>query len=192
MRKLRHVLAIATCIFFYGFCNAQDSPKYKEIEWKNGSEAAKKIMVSTFYYDPLDAWSPFGNDIGSDTYYLYCDWRREHSKENIRKFIDEELAGLGYPGLDISMDGKNPEKLKSLVNTMRNNFVDLNAIDNIVISVAFSQLFLDGRIEPEVKNWSEAAFSRESVYLDFWGDEKEGIKKREERMTQLLNDLRKG
>jgi uncharacterized protein YfeS len=52
---------------------------------ENGSEAAKKIMKSNFYYDPLDSWSPFGNDIGNDTYYLYCDWKKEHPNENIKR-----------------------------------------------------------------------------------------------------------
>lgn len=64
----------------------------------------------------------------------------------------------------------------------------------MIISLAFSQLFLEGRIEPEVKIWAEAALSRKTAYLDFWGKEKEEMKERKqraERMNQLLNDLRK-
>lgn len=192
MRKLRHVLAIATSIFFHGFCKAQDSPKYKEIEWKNGSEAAKKIMVSSFYYDPLDAWSPFGNDTGSDIYYLYSDWKHDHPNRDVKEFINEELVSSGYPGFDIYMDGNDPERLKRIVSTMLNQYIDLNAINNKIISLAFTQLFLEGKIEPEVKKWAEAAFSRELVYLDFWNGEKGEKEEREKRMSQLLADLLKG
>ncbi|MDC8099779.1 hypothetical protein [Chryseobacterium rhizosphaerae] len=197
MKKIINTLAIFSCLLYCEVCMAQSSPKYIEIEWKNGSEAAKKIMKSNFYYDALDAWSPFGNDTGNDTYYLYCDWKREHPKENVKKFMEEELVSLGYPGFDLYLDGKDPERLRRIVNTMHNQYIDLNAIDNEVIALAFSQLFLEGRIEPEVKKWAEAAFSRESVYLDYWGDkngeakERKERKEREERMNQLLSDLRK-
>lgn len=188
--KIIKMIAIVICIVSFVKYKSQSFQEYKLLEWKNGSEAAKKIMVSQFYYDPSDAWSPFGNDTGSDTYYLYCDWKKTHSNENTKKFLDDELSSLGFPSFDISMDGKNPENLKKFVNdAMPHQYISLNAINNMIISLAFSQLFLEGRIEPEVKKWAEAAFSRESVYLDFWGDEK---KERKERMNQMLNDLRKG
>ncbi|WP_206607218.1 hypothetical protein, partial [Chryseobacterium rhizosphaerae] len=72
MKKFINTLTIFSCLLYSEVCMAQSSPKYLEIEWKNGSEVAKKIMKSNFYYDVLDAWSPFGNDTGNDTYYLYC------------------------------------------------------------------------------------------------------------------------
>lgn len=194
MRKLLNTLTILFCFIICGISKGQASSKYIEIKWKNGSKAAQRIMTNKFYYDVLDAWSPFGNDTGNDIYYLYSDWRKEHPKESVRKFIDEELVISGYPGFDLYMDDKDPERLKRIVNTMYNQYIDLNAIDNKVIALAFSQLFLEGQIEPEVKKWAEAAFSREAVYLDFWGDAEntKERKEREERMNQLLSDLRKG
>jgi len=194
MKKTVKILSTVFCFIIFGIYKGQASPKYLEIAWKNGSDTAKKIMTSEFYYDPLDAWSPFGNDIGSDTYYLYSDWKKEHPKKDIKKFIDSQLSDFGYLGFDISMDGKDSERLTRIVRTMRNEYIDLNMIDNMIISLAFSQLFLEGKIDPEVKLWAEAAFSRETVYLDFWGDEKGEVKERKERaerMNQLLNDLRK-
>ncbi|CAA7389949.1 hypothetical protein [Chryseobacterium fistulae] len=192
MRKFISILIIVSTLLSYQICRAQSSPKYIEVEWQNGSEAAKRIMISKFYYDPLDSWSPFGNDVGSDTYYLYCDWKREHSNQNVKGFLEEELINFGYPGFDLYIDGNDPEKLKGIVDTMVNKYIDLNAINNIVISLAFSQLFLDGRIEREIKKWAEAAFSRELMYLDFWDSEKGEMEKRQKRMNQLLSDLRKG
>lgn len=194
MRKFVNTSAILFCFIIFGMYKGQATSKYIDIEWKNGSEAARRIMTDEFYYDPLDAWSPFGNDIGNDTYYLYCDWKKEHPKEDIRKFIDSQLSDFGYLGFDISMDGKDSERLTRIVRTMHNEYIDLNMINNMIISLAFSQLFLEGKIEPDVKKWAEAAFSREAVYLDFWGDDKESMKERkerEERMSQLLSDLRK-
>lgn len=192
MKKLVIALSILICFAIFGICKGQGTKKHIEIEWKNGSEAAKKIMKSDFYYDALDAWSPFGSDTGHDIFYIYYDWKKEHPNENIKKFMDEELLSSGYPTFDLYMDGKSPDKLKAVVNTMRYNYVDLNTIDEKVISLAFSQLFLEGSIDPEVKKWAEAAFSREAVFLDFWDSEKNEMEERKERMNQLLSDLRKG
>lgn len=168
-------------------CQGQTSEKCLEIERKNGSNAAKKVMVSDFYYDPLDAWSPFGNDVGSDTYYIYCDWKKKHPDGDIKDFVDQELTNLGYSNFNILLDGSNMLVLSKIVDSMPNQFIGLNSIDNMLISLAFSQLFLEGRIQPEVMKWAEAAFSRELAYIDFWTDKVE----REKRMTQILSDLRK-
>ena len=54
---------ICMCFLSFGIFKGQQPEKYIEIKWENGSRKAKEIMVSSFYYDPLDAWSPFGNDI---------------------------------------------------------------------------------------------------------------------------------
>lgn len=188
MKKLSKILALVILFVCFQSYKSQAVQRYVELEWKNGSNAAQKIMVSDFYYDPLDNWSPFGNDTGSDTFYLYCDWKREHPKDNIRGFVNEELIDLGYPNFDLSITGADTERLKRITSTMLNQYVDLNAINNKMISLAFAQLFLEGRIEPEVKNWAEAAFSREAAFLDFWEEDQSA---RKVRMEQLLNDMRK-
>ncbi|WPO84596.1 hypothetical protein SD427_18890 (plasmid) [Chryseobacterium sp. JJR-5R] len=191
MKTIISVSVVVFLFLFSGKVNSQVSSKCKEIEWKNGSEAAKKIMKSNFYYDALDSWSPFGSDMGHDAYYSYCHWKKEHLNKDIRKFMESELIDLGYPGFDLALTSNDSEKLKEIVNSMPNQYVELNAINNTVISLAFAQLFLEGKVDPKVKEWAEAAFSRESMYLEFWDSDKERMKEREERMIQLLNDLRK-
>lgn len=190
MKKLTYRGFFIFFILCFQIYQSQATQKYVELELKNGSEAAQKIMVDKFYYDPLDNWSPFGNDTGSDTYYLYTDWKKEHPHESIRMFVNDELVDLGYPNFDLNLDGSDPEKLKNVVDSMVNQYLGLNSINNSIISLAFAQLFLEGRIEPEVKKWAEAAFSRESAYHDFWDDEgSQG--ERKARMEKLQNDLRK-
>lgn len=191
MTKLVRPLIFIIFIYSLEICKGQDSQKCPEIEWKNGSESAKIIMKSDFYYDVLDAWSPFGNDTGSDTYYLCCDWKKRHPNQEIENFVKDELASLGYPIFDLDMDGKDIAKLQNIVNAMLNKYIDLNAINSNIIALAFSQLFLEGHIESKVKRWAEAAFSRESVYLDFWNGEKGEKEERKNRMNQMLSDLRK-
>ncbi|WP_343658007.1 hypothetical protein [Chryseobacterium sp.] len=58
------ILDLLFCCLF----SAQVSSKYIELEWKNGSEEAKKIMVSSSYYDTIQNWSPFSNDISNRIY----------------------------------------------------------------------------------------------------------------------------
>jgi len=40
------------------------------------------------------------------------------------------------------------------------------------------------------KEWVELAFSRESMYLEFWDSDQGRLKEREERLNQLFIDLR--
>jgi len=188
--SLKNTLFII-CLFFLSFFYAQSSSKYIELEYINGSENAKEIMKSPFYYDALDNWSPFGSDIGIDTYYLYVDWRSRRRDETVRSFVEQQLRDFGYPQFNILVDGTDVKKLNGIVDQMRDNYVDLNMIDITIISLAFSQLFLEGYIQPEVKIWAEAAFSREQAYLDFWDGEKGEREERKKRMDQMLSDLRK-
>ncbi|RMZ58049.1 hypothetical protein D1632_17310 [Chryseobacterium nematophagum] len=117
--------------------------------------------------------------------YLIC------GAQSSQKYIEVEWKN-GSEAANLYMDGNDPEKLKSIVDTMNNKYVDLNTINNKVIALAFSQLFLEGHIESEVKKWAEAASSRELIYLDFWNVEKGEMRERQERIDQLLSDLRKG
>lgn len=178
-------------VFYAGFCQAQSNLKHIAIEQQNGSDEARKIMVSDFYYDILDNWSPFGNDTGNDTYHLYIDWRAKYSFEKVRSFVNEQLIDFGYANFDLSVDGSEKTKLTRIVDEMHNKYIDLNAIDNMLISLAFTQLFLEGHIQSEVKVWAEAAISREVIFLDFWSDKENEIKDRKNRLDQMLNDILK-
>lgn len=74
------------------------------------------------------------------------------------------------------------------VQKMNNQYFDLNRIDNEIISLAFTQLFLSGKIENEVKELSLKAIKREMLYLDFWDTDS---KIREERLTQMKSAILK-
>jgi uncharacterized protein YfeS len=67
---------------------------------------------------------------------------------------------------------------------MLNKYIDLNAINNMVISLAFTQLFLEGHIEPEVKKWARQHLAEKWFILTLeWKRWRNGRKK--VRINQL-------
>ena len=68
----------------------------------------------------------------------------------------------------------------------KNKYFDIYSIDNTVISLAFSQLFLTGNIEPEIKKLAKIAIEREILFADVW---EENSKTRIEKLNKLTKSL---
>ncbi len=69
---------------------------------------------------------------------------------------------------------------------MPNNYYDINSIDNTVISLAFSQLFLLGNIDAEIKTLAKIAIEREILFAEVW---EENSKTRIEKLNKLAKSL---
>jgi len=171
-------------------CNnkAQEKSIPMEIKIENANPNAKKIMTNEFYYDIINEFAPFGNDVGNDTFYLYADWKKKNANESAEKFLKQELRELGQQNFDLKLNSKNSKELVLAVDKMPNQYVDINWIDNIIISLAFSQLFQEGKIEEEIKKLAKIAIDREIFFADFWG---ENAKDRTKYLNEMLIDLNK-
>ncbi len=185
--KIYHTVFLLLPIFSSCQNKAQDKVnEYLEITKKNASLNAQKIMVDNFYWDMTDEFSPFGNDVGNDTFYIYSDWKKENPNKNGVDFLNHDLKEINLSSFDLNITEK--EMVQKNVEKMTNQYVDLNRIDNEVISLAFTQLFLHGKIEGEVKELSLKALEREMLYLDFWNTDS---KIREERLTKMKSAILK-
>ena len=102
------------------------------------------------------------------------------------KFLNENLAEIGLSNFKLNTDTKNPRKLFLTVDKMPNKYFDIYSIDNTVISLAFSQLFLTGNIEPEIKKLAKIAIEREILFADVW---EENSKTRIEKLNKLTKSL---
>lgn len=160
--------------------------KHLEITKENASLNAQKIMTDNFYWDMIDEFSPFGNDVGNDTFYIYYDWKKDNPDKNGTDFLSHDLKEINLDDFDLNITEK--EMVQQNVQKMNNQYLDLNRIDNEIISLAFTQLFLDGKIESEVKQLSLKAIEREMHYLDFWDTDS---KIRKERLTQIKSAILK-
>lgn len=174
-------------------CKKKEIVNYKTdiaIKKENASLAAQKIMDQSFYFDTIDEFTPFGNFIGGDTFYSYCEWRNQNPNTNVKKFVVENMWELGIFNFDLSLNSESKQDLNLAIEALPNKYVDLNHIDNLIISVAFTQLFLDGSIDENVRDFAKNAISRELVYIDFWEEDSEIRKDRLLLMDKALSQIK--
>ena len=164
----------------------QKTPLNMEINLKNANPTAQKIMSEDFFYDVTDEFAPFGSDVGNDTFYLYIDWKNKNETKKAIEFLNENLAEIGLSKFNLNTDTKNPKKLILTVDKMPNKYYDINSIDNTVISLAFSQLFLSGNIDTEIKTLAKIAIEREILFAEVW---EENSKTRIEKLNKLTKSL---
>ncbi|MGS0748370.1 hypothetical protein [Halpernia sp. GG3] len=169
MKKVVQILSIIFILnSFKG--EGQNIPMNIEIKKENANTTGQKIMLDELFYDITDEFAPFGNDVGNDTFYLYLAWRNKNVTKKAIEFLTENLAEIGLSTFDLNTTTKNPEKLLLMVDKMPNKYYDINTIDNTVISLAFAQLFLLGKIDSDIKNLAKIAIEREILFADVWED----------------------
>ena len=117
---------------------------------------------------------------------LKVDWKNKNETKKAIEFLNENLAEIGLSNFKLNTDTKNPRKLFLTVDKMPNKYFDIYSIDNTVISLAFSQLFLTGNIEPEIKKLAKIAIEREILFADVW---EENSKTRIEKLNKLTKSL---
>jgi uncharacterized protein YfeS len=157
-----------------------------EITRANANSNAQKIMSDDFIFDVTDEFAPFGNDVGNDTFYLYKDWKNLNKDKSAIEFLNKNISEIGLSNFDLKTDTKNAKKLLLTVDKMPNKYEDINFIDNTIISLAFSQLFLTGKIEPQIHTLGKIAIERELLFAGVW---EENEKTRTEKLNKLLKVL---
>ena len=183
MKKIVQIIFLVLIGISYQY-KSQVKSMNIEIIKENAKPFAQKIMVDDFFYDVTDEFAPFGNDVGNDTFYLYFEWKNLNENKSAVEFLNKNIAEIGLSKFDLKTGVKNAKKLYLIVDKMPNKYTDINWIDNTVISLAFSQLFLNGKIEPQINELAQIGIERELLFAGVW-EENEKIR------TQKLNKLLK-
>lgn len=66
------------------------------------SDRARTILIQDFYWDPVDDFSPFGNDDGSDAFHFYKEWRNKNKSSTPVTFLNQLLEEWSYPKFDLT------------------------------------------------------------------------------------------
>ncbi|MBD3907097.1 hypothetical protein NAL32_20495 [Chryseobacterium sp. Ch-15] len=187
---MKKTIYLIILILFISCDNGKKTDNQLAIEIKReaASANAQKIMTEDFYYNVTDEFSPFGNDVGNDTFYLYREWRANNPDEDAKYFLNKTMKELNFSDFNLNTSSNDKQKLINDVDKMSNQYIDLNWIDNTVISLAFTQLFLEGKVDKDVKELAKLAIEREFLFVEFW---KNDARIREERLYKLLDDLKK-
>ncbi|MFN3404772.1 MAG: hypothetical protein ACK40G_11790 [Cytophagaceae bacterium] len=145
---------------------------------------AKQLLTEDFYWSPLEATGPFGNDDGADAFYGFREWRHTNKCTSPINFIKELFEGWGYPSFDFNE--LNEDVLGNYISSSPVGDRMLWGQDAAIIAVGFGQFVLEGIIDDEVKVLTKTAIKREllPILLNSWSGDYLEI--RREQLTKML------
>jgi len=128
---------------------------------------ARQMLGHSVIWNYGDEDSPLGNDTGADTFAAYLNFRATRPVGGAQDFVREQLALRGIPdtGWDLLDLGLLEEAIKSGAGST------LVRRDDFIIALAFSQLLLEGSLDPEVQRRAITALRRQEsdVVVSFRG-----------------------
>jgi uncharacterized protein YfeS len=66
------------------------------------SEQARTLLTQGFYWSPIEDFSPFGNDDGSDAFHYFREWRIKNKSTSPVIFLNQLLEEWDYPKFDLT------------------------------------------------------------------------------------------
>jgi uncharacterized protein YfeS len=169
--------------------NNPDEMVRPEVVWilsaKTAHPKSAALMKEEWWWSTVDDLSPFGNDDGSDAFYIFKDWRENHQKADPIVFIDvlEKRWEMSFDHLDNDSEKDLPAIEK--VNTFYRN------MDRAVIGIALGQIVLEGKISPKLKEIGLKAIKRTKTEFGMTGMTQENKTEYIARLDKLAEVLNK-
>jgi uncharacterized protein YfeS len=129
-----------------------------ELTRKQAHPKARALLNKAFYWDEDDENSPLGNETGHDTGAKYQEWCSYERRAGVRRFLEELMQGWGVA--DSEWDVLDPERLAS---QLKQDAFQILTRDDLALGLAFAQMILDGKVDPEVKRIAQLAAERQSL-----------------------------
>jgi uncharacterized protein YfeS len=157
-------------------------------DFKKAHPNAKVLMKDEFLWSPIEVSSPFGNDDGADAIYDFHNWRKQNADKNPMIFIEKLLGDWNYKTY-------NYYKIDTVEIRYFINSYDIGdrvylGIDDVIISVAFGQLILEGKIDKDLKTLALTALNRQMlpISIKMFDTEYQNIRiKHQTRMIEIIN-----
>lgn len=151
---------------------------------------AKKLMTDSFFFNVIEETAPFGSDDGSGTYASFHIWRKDHPFESLTTFLEYHLNDWGYPKFDINET--DFEKLKTYLKQDEMNIRYMTGIDQAIVATAFGQLYLEGKIDNDIKELAVISINRELLpgILRLWRDYENTRKENLNKLLVVLKQIK--
>jgi uncharacterized protein YfeS len=164
--------------------NAGYSPTFD-----NAHPNAKKLMADSFFFSPIEETAPFGSDDGSDTYASFQDWRKTHPDKSLITFLKNHIDEWGYAKFDIYET--DLEKLKPYLKQDEMSIQYMTGIDQAIVASAFGQLYLEGKIDNDIKELAIISINRELLpsILKLWGNYENSRKENLNKLLAVINQV---
>jgi uncharacterized protein YfeS len=155
-----------------------------ELTRKHAHPKARTLLNKAFYWHEGDANSPLGSDTGRATGTSYHEWCSEKRRAGVRRFLEQLMQGWGLA--DTDWDLLDIERLQS---QLQQDAFQILTRDDMVIGLAFVQIILEGKIDPEVKRIALLALERQSLEVVIVFRAWENAKQRKNRLKHMRDVL---
>ncbi len=151
-----------------------------EFTRKQAHPKARARLDKAFYWNEGDDHSPLGNDTGRDTARSYRDWCSDRRRAGVRRFLEQLMQGWALA--DTDWDLLDAERLQG---QLPQDGYQILTRDDMVIGLAFTQMILEGKVDPEVQRVALLAVQRQSLDVVIAFREWDNPKKRKTRLEHM-------
>jgi uncharacterized protein YfeS len=147
---------------------------YWDIDPEKAHPKAVAAFTDKFWWDCTEDYGPFGNDDGHPVFADFREWRETHPQISPLKFWSVILDGWG-----VKYHALANVEIETVRQLLRNDSFSLHAHDQTIIAVAFAQIYVEGRVDPDVKTLAAYAIDRQllpEVIDEEWIDADERAK----------------
>ena len=181
---------LLSCTFFLGLyypAHSQDNGKFV-YALNTAHPTAAALLKEDFFWSPTDPGAPFGSEPGSEAAYGFYSWRKTHLTTSPVIFLKDLLDS--WHSHPLAWDELDTLRIKAY---MIDGVPGLVIRDEAIISTAFAQFVLEGKIDAELKYDATRTLQREllPVLTSQYGgpaDQQQHI----EKMKKLLSVLNQG
>ena len=144
---------------------------------------ALAALRDDFFWDVADACAPFGDETGREVLEAFRDFRVEEPRGNPLTLLGELLAR--WEVADASWDVVDPDEVQGVG---ADDELGLLVRDEAILALAFAQIIVEGKVEPEVRRRALLALTRQSLpaLIHGWGDSARARTERIARMRAVL------
>ncbi|CAN91977.1 Hypothetical protein yfeS [Sorangium cellulosum So ce56] len=135
-----------------------EAPELPDLSPDDCHPRAAAALADPFFWSLTDETAPFGNETAHETLTAFRDFRDEHPKKSPIELLDALLERweVGNAGWD-AVDAAEVEALGE------EDEYGLLTRDEAILALAFSQIVVEGRLDPEVRRRALLALARQAL-----------------------------
>ena len=154
-----------------------------ELSRDDSHPRAREGLTEAFFWDPTDPCAPFGDETGQEVLEAFRDFRVEEPRGAPLSLLGTLLER--WEVADASWDTVEPDEVQALG---ADDELGLLLRDEAILALAFAQIVVEGRVDPEVRRRALLALTRQSLpaLLHGWGDLAHARRERLEAMRAAL------
>lgn len=140
---------------------------------------ARQVLTDAFFWDAGDPCGPFGNDTALEVYEALRDLRDDDPDASAIGLLDALLARW-----EVANEGWDAVDADQVQAIGADDELGLLVRDEAILALAFGDLVLTGRVDPEARRRAVLALARQALpaLLHGYG---ERMKAREERVARM-------